>query len=189
MKQKIVVAVGGNGGSHYARTLLDRLAARSADWQAVGVVLTDDARRSWETEQGAPFRAEDYPELTIYGKKNFLAPFASGSAMYHTMIVCPCPLGVLGRIATGVSDDLITRAADVVLKERRRLLLVPHETPYSLIHLRNMVDLTEAGAIVCPAAPEVTTTEQTASELVNGLIDHVLSLAGLPTPSHGWGAK
>ena len=179
MKQKIVVAVGGHGGSLFAKTLLDALARSTDRLAAVGVVMTDLARSDWEQTFGYPFAAADYPTFTVYGKKDFLAPFASGSAMYHAMIVCPCPLGLLGRVTAGVSDDLITRATDVMLKERRRLIVVPHEAPYNLIHLRNMVKLTEAGAVVCPAVLTTGTGHKTHAESVQGLTNTILSLAGI----------
>jgi 4-hydroxy-3-polyprenylbenzoate decarboxylase len=102
------------------------------------------------------------------------------------MIICPASMGMVGRIAHGVSDDLITRAADVILKERRRLILVPRETPYSLIHINNMKLLTEAGAIICPATPSFYSRPQTIDELVMTVIDRVLTLAGFPIDTYRW---
>lgn len=153
MRNKVVVAVAGGEGAVFARDLLKRLTGPKVETEAVAVVLTEAALLAWRRELGTDFRAEDFPGLVRFGPKDFLAPFASGSARYDVMIVCPCDLGVLGRVASGVSDDLVTRAADVVLKERRRMVLVPTEAPYGLIHLRNMVALTEAGVVVCPAVP------------------------------------
>lgn len=184
-KHKIVVAVGGSSGSLYAKILLDRLATLSDQYEAVGVVMTDNAVYNWELEIGN-FSREDYP-FDFYDKNNFHAPFASGSARYGTMIVCPCSMGLLARIATGVSQDLITRAADVVLKERRRLIVVPRETPLSLIHLRNMTTITEAGGIICPAIPSFYAGANTKEEIVATVVDRVLDLAGLETNSFRWG--
>ena len=122
----------------------------------------------------------------FYEKMDFFAPFASGSAKYDTMIVCPCSMGLLARIATGVSNDLVTRAADVVLKERRRLILVPRDTPLSLIHLRNMTTLTEAGAVICPAMPSFYSRPESFEALAATVVDRVLDLAGLELDTYRW---
>lgn len=185
---KIVVAVGGSSGSLYAKVLFDRLVQLNAQIEKVGVVMSDNAKFNWEYELGNR-DYENYP-FEFYDKHNFFAPFASGSAHYGVMLVCPCSMGLIGRIAAGISDDLTTRAADVILKERRRLILVPRETPYSLIHLRNMTALTEAGAIICPASPSFYSRPQTAEEIVATVVDRVLDLAGLDlSDTYRWGEK
>lgn len=190
MQQKIIVALGGSSGSLYAKVLLDRLAGLSDQWQDVGVVMTDNARYNWELELGSPYDERAYPAYEHYGKMNFHAPFASGSARYGTMIVCPCSMGLLGRIASGVSNDLITRAADVVLKERRRLIVVPRETPLSLIHLRNMTTITEAGGIICPAIPSFYSGAADAEAIARTVVDRVLDLAGLHLDdTYRWGEE
>src|SRR6201994_1369896 len=148
---KIVVAITGASGSIYARLLLQKLAAIPQQWSAVAVVLSGNAREVWRTELGdETYDKFDFP---FYSQQDFMAPFASGSGKYDTMIIIPCSMGTLGRIATGVSAELITRAADVVLKERRRLICVVRDTPYNLIHIRNMETVTLAGGIICPAPP------------------------------------
>lgn len=187
-KQKLVVAIGGSSGSLYAKLLLDRLAGLNDQWAAIGVVMTDNGKYNWELELGEPFDPESYP-FDYYEKKNFHAPFASGSAKYGTMIVCPCSMGLMARIATGVSEDLITRAADVILKERRRLIVVPRETPLSLIHLRNMTTITEAGGIICPAIPSFYSGAETKEEIALTVIDRVLDLAGFDLESYRWGEE
>ena len=116
-----------------------------------------------------------------------MAPFASGSARYDTMIVCPCSMGLMARIAMGISNDLITRAADVVLKERRRLIVVPRETPLSLIHINNMKAITEAGGIICPAVPSFYSQPQTIEAVVATVVDRVLDLADFDVKSYRWG--
>jgi 4-hydroxy-3-polyprenylbenzoate decarboxylase len=185
MKKKIVVAVGGSSGSIYAKVLFDRLQQIADQWTAIGVVMSDNAKYNWELELGNK-NYEQYP-FDHYAKKDFMAPFASGSAQYDTMIVCPCSMGVLGRIAAGISDDLTTRAADVILKERRRLILVPRDTPYSLIHLDNMKRITEAGGIICPASPSFYSRPQTFEELAATVVDRVLDLAGFSLDTYRWG--
>ena len=185
--KKVVVAIAGSSGSIYAKVLLDKLAALRPQWSAVGVLLSDNARLNWEIELGS-VDLSAYP-FDFYGKHDFNAPFASGSARYETMIVCPCSMGTLARIATGQSNDLLTRAADVVLKERRRLILVPRETPLSLIHLRNMTAVTEAGAIVCPACPSFYSRPESAEAIAATVVDRVLDLAGFDLNSYRWGEK
>ncbi|MFM9027307.1 MAG: UbiX family flavin prenyltransferase, partial [Bacteroidota bacterium] len=142
-KKKIVVAVTGASGAVYASVLFEKLARLSGQIDHIGVVMTKNARDVWEYELGNKDH-ENLPYST-YDRQDFFAPFASGSARYDTMIVCPCSMGTLARVASGVSDDLITRAADVMLKERRKLIMVIRDTPYSLLHINNMKTVTEAG--------------------------------------------
>ena len=195
-KKKIVVAIGGSSGSIYAKVLLDKLKTLTPQIEAVGIVMSDNAVFNWNYELGAPFDAKKYENtegslstpsiFKFYEKMDFFAPFASGSAKYDTMIVCPCSMGLLARIATGVSNDLVTRAADVVLKERRRLILVPRDTPLSLIHLRNMTTLTEAGAVICPAMPSFYSRPESFEALAATVVDRVLDLAGLELDTYRW---
>ncbi len=183
--RKIAVGIGGASGSIYAKVLLDRLKGMTEQWEKVGVVMSDNAKFNWKYELGDT-SYEDYP-FDFYEKKDFMAPFASGSAKYDTLIVCPCSMGLMGRIATGVSTDLITRAADVVLKERRKLILVPRDTPYSLIHINNMKTITQSGGIICPASPSFYSNPQSVEEIVLTVIDRVLDLAGFELTSYRWG--
>lgn len=182
--KKIVVAIGGSSGSIYAKVLLDKLTQLSTQWSAIGVVMSDNAKYNWLLELG-PFEQKDYP-FTFYAKHDFQAPFASGSAKYDTMIVCPSSMGLIGRIASGVSDDLTTRAADVVLKERRKLIIVPRESPYNLIHLKNMTLLCEAGAIICPASPSFYHNPTTLEAIAATVVDRVLDLAGFEIETERW---
>jgi 4-hydroxy-3-polyprenylbenzoate decarboxylase len=146
---KIVVAITGASGSIYARLLLGKILAMKDQYDELAMVMTENAKQVWETETGN----DEYKNLPVknYSTTDFTAPFASGSGKFNTMIIVPCSMGTLGRIAAGVSNDLITRAADVVLKERRKLICVVRDTPYSLIHIRNMETVTLAGGIICPA--------------------------------------
>ena len=183
--RKIVVAVGGSSGSIYAKVLFDRLKPLVSDHFVVGVVMSSNARFNWEHELDN--RDYDQYPFKYYDNRDFMAPFASGSARYDTMIVCPSSMGLLGRIVAGVSTDLITRAADVILKERRRLILVPRETPLSLIHIRNMQTLTEAGGIICPASPSFYSKPKDFEQLAATVVDRVLDLAGIQTETFRWG--
>src|ERR1700730_7773319 len=148
---KIVVAITGASGSIYARLLLDKLSTLRQQWDSLAIVMTANAREVWQTELGDDsYKAYTFP---AYSQQDFKAPFASGSGRYDTMIIIPCSMGTLGRIATGVSSDLITRAADVILKERRKLICVVRDPPYTLVHIRNMKTVPLAGGIISPATP------------------------------------
>jgi len=185
--KKVVVAVGGSSGSIYAKVLFDRLNQLKSQWSNVGVVMSDNAKFNWELElENKDFEKYDFD---FFEKNNFMAPFASGSAKFETMIVCPCSMGLMGRIATGISNDLVTRAADVILKERRKLILVIRDTPYSLIHINNMKTITEAGGIICPATPSFYSRPETFEDLALTVVDRVLDLAGFDLESYRWGEK
>jgi len=184
---KIAIGIGGASGSIYAKVLLNRLVQIQDQLDAVGVVMSDNAKFNWEYELGDK-SYENYP-FQFYGKRDFMAPFASGSARYGVVIICPCSMGLLGRIAHGISDDLITRAADVALKERRRLILVPREAPYSLIHINNMKTVTEAGGVICPASPSFYSKPKNFEELAATVADRVIGLAGLELDTYHWGEK
>lgn len=183
--KKIVVAVTGASGSVYAGLLLKKLLLYKDQWEEVSVVMTENAKEVWKIEQGnEEFR--DLP-LKFYLPQDFNAPFASGSGQYDTMIIIPCSMGTLGRIASGISNDLISRAADVVLKERRKLICVVRDTPYNLIHIRNMETVTLAGGIICPATPSFYSKPTSIEEVAATVVDRVLDLAGIDIKTYRWG--
>jgi len=181
---KIILAVTGASGSVYALKLLGKLSALKMPPAEIAVVLSDTAKEIWKHETGQIYIP--VPPARVFENNNFFAPFASGSSTYSTMIICPASLGTLGRIANGVSDDLISRAADVMLKERRKLILVPRETPYNLIHIKNMEVLTLAGAVICPATPSFYSKPQTIEDLVMTVVNRIISLAGYESDSYHW---
>lgn len=183
---KIVVAVTGASGAVYAQVLITKLLKMKDQWQQLAVVMTENAKTVWKTE----LDNEDYSNLQVnfYTQNDFNAPFASGSGQFNTMIIVPCSMGTLGRIAGGISNDLITRAADVVLKERRKLICVVRETPYNLIHIKNMESVTLAGGIICPATPSFYSKPATIEEIAATVVDRVLDLAGLDITSYRWGS-
>lgn len=185
-ERKIVIAVTGASGSIYAKLLLDRFKAIGDEVEA-GVVFSANGRDVWKHELGN----EDFSKypFTYHQPDDFFAPFASGSARYDTMIICPCSMGTLGRIASGLSNDLTTRAADVILKERRKLILVLRDTPFNLIHINNMKTVTEAGGIICPASPSFYSRPQTIEEVAATVSDRVMDLAGFPGKSYRWGER
>ena len=185
MKQKIIIGITGASGTIYGKLLLEKLSALQDQIADCGVIFSANAKDVWKFELGE-FDTGKIP-FTVYSPGDFFAPMASGSAGYDAMIICPCTMGTLGRIAAGVSNDLMTRAADVVLKERKKLILVTREMPYSLIHLNNMKLLTEAGAIICPASPSFYSKPQTIEEVAMTVVDRVLKLAGFDFSSFHWG--
>lgn len=185
MSLKIVVAITGASGSIYAKVLLDKLMQMQDQWQDLSIVMSKNAKDVWKTELGNEYY-NNY-KARFFEKMDFSAPFASGSAKYNIMIVAPCSMGTLGRIASGVSDDLISRAADVVLKERRKLILMVRDTPYNLIHIKNMETVTLAGGIIAPATPSFYSLPKTMEELAATVVDRILDLAGLDISTYRWG--
>lgn len=184
---KIIVAITGASGSIYSQLLLNRLSLLKEQWSELSIVITDNAKIIWQTE----LENDDYKnyDASYYSKTDFMAPFASGSGDYKTMIIIPCSMGILGRIASGISEDLITRAADVILKERRKLICVVSDTPYSLIHIRNMETITLAGGIICPATPSFYSKPKSLEEAAATVVDRILDLAGLKIRTFRWGDK
>lgn len=183
-KRKIVVAITGASGSIYAKVLLGKLQLLSDQIETVGVVMSDNAKEVWKFELGNSLY--DNLPFTLYSKSDFFAPFASGSARYDSMIICPCSMGTLARIAGGISNDLTTRAADVMLKERRKLILITRDTPLNLIHINNMKTVTEAGGIICPASPSFYSRPQTFEALAATVVDRAIDLCGLEQSSFRW---
>jgi 4-hydroxy-3-polyprenylbenzoate decarboxylase len=178
---KLVVAIGGASGSIYGKRLLDTLAAahhaKAPGAPAeVGLCFSRSGAEVWRHELGP---VPDYPFRT-YPLGDFRAPFASGSAGWNAMVVIPCSTGGLARIAHGVSDDLIGRAADVMLKERRKLVLVLRETPLSAIHLENMLAVTRGGAVVMPATPSFYSRPASVEALLDTVVARVLDQLGIP---------
>jgi len=182
--RKIVLAITGASGSVYALKLLEKLGKVKTPPEEVAVIFSDTAKEIWLAETGQKFVPE-FPAKE-YNNKTFYAPFASGSSSYDTMIICPASMGTTGRIANGTSDDLIARSADVMLKERRKLILVPRETPYSLIHINNLKNLTLAGAIICPASPSFYSNPKTIDDLVMTVVNRIIVLAGFDNDRFRW---
>ena len=184
MKHKIVIAISGASGSIYAKVLLDKLVKAKDQIDTVAIVMSKNAKDVWEFEIGSK-SYNDYP-FKMYEKDDFMAPFASGSAQFNTMIVAPCSMGTLARMATGISNDLVSRAADVILKERRKLILITRETPLSLIHINNMKTITEAGAIILPATPSFYSKPKTFEELAATVVDRVIDCTGIQQDTPRW---
>ena len=186
-KLKVVIGVTGASGAIYARILLEKLNKLTVQIEKAGVVFTENAKQVWHYE----LNNDDYNSIpfTTYQPNDFYAPFASGSAGYDVMIICPCTMGTMGRIAAGTSNDLLTRAADVMLKERKKLILVTRETPLNLIHINNMKTITEAGGVIFPASPSFYSKPTTIDEVASTVVNRVLQLAGFNIDNYKWGEE
>ena len=180
---KIVVAITGASGGVYARMCLEQLLL-SREVEQIALIISDTAQEVLKFE--GVVLPED-KKIICYNNNDMFAPVASGSAEYDAMVVVPASMGSVGRMAAGVSLSLIERAADVMLKERRRLIVVVRETPYSLIHLRNMTTLTEAGAVILPASPSFYSHPQTRSEVLRTVVERIISHLGVELPHYKWG--
>jgi len=187
--QPVTFAVTGASGARYAVRLLQalneaavpvRLIVSRTGWR----LLHEETDISTEAELRS--QSGDWKHVTLYSDDDRGATPASGSAPSHGMVICPCSMGTLASIAQGTTRSLIERAADVVLKERRRLVLVPRETPYSIIHLENMLRLSRAGAVVLPASPGFYHRPEGIDELIDFVVGRVLSHLDVP---HGLGPR
>jgi 4-hydroxy-3-polyprenylbenzoate decarboxylase len=189
-KRKIVVGITGASGAPYAKRLLEVLGerARAHEDVEVAVCCSPTASEVWALECGGDLR-EAIP-FPMFGQRDYKAPFASGSAGWHAMAIVPCSMGTVGRIAHGISDTLLTRAADVMLKERRTLLVVPRETPLSTLHLENLTALSRAGALVLPAMPSFYRQPKTLADAVDSVVARILDHLGVDAElASRWGER
>ncbi|MCL2561954.1 MAG: UbiX family flavin prenyltransferase [Rikenellaceae bacterium] len=183
---RIVVGVTGASGAVYARLLVQELLRQPAITE---IALIHSANGVAVAEYEGQLIVTDDPRIRRFDNADMFAAPASGSAGYEAMIVVPCSMGTAGRIACGVSDSLLTRAADVMLKERRPLLLVPRETPLSGIHLRNLATLSSAGAIVIPASPSFYSLPATLDALCMTVVERIVALLGFDAPHYEWNSR
>lgn len=186
-KKKIVVGVTGASGAIYAQALFAKLEHLKDQIEDYSIVFSENALkvREYELENSD----KSLPRAKVYSNNDFFAPFASGSSQYDIMIICPCSMGTVGRIAHGYADDLISRTADVMLKENKKLLLLVREMPYNLVHIENFRLLAQSGAIICPASPSFYSKPQDIDALVGTVIDKLLLLAGFDIKAFKWGTE
>jgi flavin prenyltransferase len=173
---KLVIAATGASGAIYLQRLLAHLDPAAHE---IHLVLSSYAKQVIHEEIGDLAIS---PGVQQHTDKTMNVPFVSGSARFDAMVIVPCSMGTLGRIAAGTSESTILRAADVFLKERRKLVLVPRETPWNLIHARNVVTLIEAGAVVLPASPAFYSRPRDLNELADTVVARILDQLGLPMP-------
>jgi 4-hydroxy-3-polyprenylbenzoate decarboxylase len=187
MKHKIIVAVTGASGSIYAKHLLEKLSKHKANSLEISLIFSENGKKVWEYEIGTI--KINSKNIHLFSNNDLFAPVASGSAGYQTMVIIPCTMGTMGRIASGTSDDLISRAADVMLKERKKLILVTREAPLNLIHIENMRTITLAGGIIYPASPSFYSKPNSKEELEMTLVDRVLDVMGIESGIKRWGGN
>ncbi|MCD4791598.1 MAG: UbiX family flavin prenyltransferase [Bacteroidales bacterium] len=182
----IIIAITGASGMIYAQRLLSKLKEEKIVNQLsdIALILSENVQGIWDNEISSG-KISDF-SFPIFNNNDFYVPFASGSSAYDAMIIIPCSMGTMGRIASGVSENLIGRAADVMLKERKKLILVTREMPLNLIHINNMKTITEAGGIICPASPTFYNKAQTITDLASTVVERVLDLAGLVYDAKRW---
>ena len=183
-KNKIVIGITGASGAIYAKQLIENLSKLENQINDVAIIFSENGINVWNYEL-ENYKIEKIP-FKIYNNQDFFAPFASGSSTYNSMVICPCTMGTLGKIANGISENLISRTADVMLKENRNLIIVPRETPYNLIHVENIKKLILAGAKICPASPSFYSKPINFQELIQTVIDKIIKLLNIKTKSFNW---
>lgn len=183
MKRKIAIAITGASGSIYAFRLLKFL--ESQNQLELGLVMSKNAKEVWKLEIGEEF--PNFSSVRTYNFDDYYAPFASGSSKYEALVIVPCSMGTIGRIAHGFSDDLITRTADVMLKEKRKLICVIRDTPLNLIHLKNLVLIAEAGGLILPAAPSFYSKPKSIEELVDTVVHRIIDHLNIDIQTFRWG--
>ena len=185
-KKKILVAITGASGMIYTESLLKKFQTEELKSQLseVAVIVSENVNGIIKNELPA-FNISDFG-FPVYKNNNFYVPFASGSSAFDVMVIIPCSMGTLGRIASGVSENLIGRTADVMLKERKKLILVTREMPLNLIHINNMKTVTEAGGIVCPASPTFYNQPSSLTELADTVVERILDLCGFKHKGKRW---
>lgn len=182
---KITIAITAASGSIYAQRLIERLDCNS-QIESIHLVLSKNALSVIELETSKEWIEKLSKKVEIFDNNNFYTPIASGSNCDDIMIIIPCSAATLGKIASGISDTLITRSADVILKERRKLILVLRETPYSLIHIENMKTATLAGAIILPASPSFYDRELNIESIILSVVERVEKIADISSQKHKW---
>lgn len=180
---KIIIGITGASGSFYTLSLLEKIKKMSQI--TCELIITPNGKKVWDFE----LKTAAIPSFTTYQHDDMFAPPASGTAGYDAMIICPCSMGTMAKIAHGIADNLLTRAADVMLKERKKLILVIRESPLSLIHIDNMKTVTLAGAIVMPASPGFYFRPSSMDEMADHFTDHILQLSVADSDGRQWGTN
>lgn len=175
-KTNLIIGITGASGALYARQLLRSI---PRDGFNLHLVASSAGKLVYEIEVGRPLAEDTPPDVRVWSESDFTAPFASGSFPCAGMVVVPCTMGTLGAIAAGLSQNLIHRTADVCLKERRPLVLVPRETPLNRIHLSNMMRVLEAGAMILPAMPGFYHKPRSIDDIINFMVARILDQLGI----------
>jgi len=185
---KWIIGVTGASGVIYAQQLLQILDNITA--VSVELIISNDGKAVIKEELGIEDLTHSFPRVTVHQNDNMFSPLASGSYLTEGMVICPCTMSTMGAVASGLADNLIRRASSVTLKEHRKLILVPRETPLSQIDLLNMLKISRAGGIILPAMPSFYTKPQTIEELAGGLVQRILDQMQIPNNARErWGNK
>jgi len=183
---KIVIAVTGGSGSIYAEDLIEKLILSEHLIDKIALIRSKNAELAWKHELDTVW--PQHTKITYFSKNDFMAPFASGSAVYDCMIILPASMGTIGRIANGISDDLISRAADVFLKEKKKLIICPREMPFNQIHLKNLLAIQQAGSTIFPTSPSFYSKPSSIKKLIGTVTDRIIDHIGLKQKdSFRWG--
>ena len=174
---KIVIAITGASGSIYAEDLIERLIQSDNQIERIAIVRSTNAKMVWQHELGTNW--PEHQKIEYFEKDNFLAPFASGSAKWDSMVILPASMGSISRIAHGISDELISRTADVMLKENRKLIICPREMPFNQIHLKNILQLQQAGATIFPTSPSFYSKPKNIKELIGTVTSRIIDHLGI----------
>ncbi len=181
---KIVLGITGASGSIYAKRIIEILSKNEKIVTQVAIVFTDAGKKVWQHEID-DLKIENLP-FKIYQNDNFFVPFASGSSDYEALIVCPATMGSVGKIANSIADNLITRTADVMLKENRKLIIVPREMPYNLLHIENFKKIILAGGKICPASPAFYSKPTNITETVDTVVQKIFQLLNIDIKFYQW---
>lgn len=184
--KKLIIAITGASGSIYAQKLLLKLQELENQFAECAVIFSENGKSVWSYELNENVFKSDNEKFRIVENSDLFDSTASGSASYNSMIVIPCSMGTLAKVATGFANDLISRAADVMLKENKQLILVPRESPYNKIHLQNMLKLMDAGAQIIPASPYFYHHPQSIDELIDPFVSRVIDKIGLEIDFERW---
>ncbi len=184
---KIILAITGASGAIYAKYFIKRISDKQEEVSECTVIFSKNGKDVWKYELDEIFNPENNKNIRVVDNSNMFDAVSSGSAGYNSMIILPCSMGTLGRISSGCSDTLISRAADVMLKEKRKLILVTREAPYNYIHLKNMLTVVRAGGIIFPASPFFYHKPQNIEQLIAPFIERILEKADLEHQSYKWG--
>ncbi len=181
---KLILGITGASGAIYAKRIIEHLNKNNDQISEVAIIFTDIAKKVWEHEIDN-YKINEIP-FKIYDNNNFFVSFASGSSDFDAMIICPCSMGTMGKISNSIADNLLTRTADVMLKENRKLIIVPRETPINLIHIENMKKLILAGANICPASPSFYSKPKNIDETIDTVIQKIFQLLNINLKFFEW---
>lgn len=184
--KKIIIAITGASGSIYAQKLLIKLQEFESQFEDIAVIFSNNGKQVWQYELKEQVFKSENKKFRVIKNEDLFDSVASGSAGYDAMIVVPCSMGTLAKIANGIATDLISRAADVILKEQKQLILIARESPYNKIHLQNMLKLIEAGSQIIPASPFFYHHPTSIDELLDPFIARIIEKIGIEIEFERW---